>query len=46
MNPSNCLGFRAFADLHGCVDLVTLADKYTTQNFRYSAAMQINFLNK
>ena len=37
LHPSNCLGIRAFADHHGCVDLVTSADKYTTQHFWYLA---------
>ena len=34
LHPSNCLGIRAFADLHGCLDLLSLADKYTSQHFR------------
>ena len=34
LHPSNCLGIRAFADLHCCVDLLNLADKYTFQHFR------------
>ncbi|KAK4029684.1 LOW QUALITY PROTEIN: ring canal kelch homolog [Daphnia magna] len=33
LHPSNCLGIRAFADLHGCIDLLNLADKYTAQHF-------------
>lgn len=33
LHPSNCLGIRAFADLHCCVDLINLADKYTFQHF-------------
>ena len=43
LHPSNCLGIRAFADLHGCLDLLKLADKYTAQHFRYSASKHINF---
>jgi len=31
--PTNCLGIRAFADLHCCVDLMNLADKYIAQHF-------------
>lgn len=34
LHPSNCLGIRGFADLHGCIDLLNLADKYTAQHFR------------
>ncbi|KAK2726496.1 hypothetical protein QYM36_000814 [Artemia franciscana] len=33
LHPSNCLGIRAFADVHGCVELLNLADKYTEQYF-------------
>ena len=33
LHPSNCLGIRAFADLHGCLELLALADKYTVQHF-------------
>ena len=38
LNPSNCLGIRGFADVHDCIDLFNLADKYTEQHFRYSTA--------
>ncbi|XP_043473536.1 ring canal kelch homolog [Leptopilina heterotoma] len=33
LHPSNCLGIRAFADLHGCLELLTHADSYIEQNF-------------
>lgn len=33
LHPTNCLGIRAFADLHGCVDLVAAADLYAAQHF-------------
>ena len=33
LDPSNCLGIRAFADIHVCVDLVMSADSYTAQHF-------------
>lgn len=33
LHPSNCLGIRAFADLHGCVDLMYLAEAYSEQHF-------------
>ncbi|XP_006824297.1 kelch-like protein 12 [Saccoglossus kowalevskii] len=33
LDPSNCLGIRKFAELHGCFDLQTAADTYTQQHF-------------
>lgn len=33
LHPSNCLGIRAFADLHGCLELLTYAEAYTEQHF-------------
>ncbi|XP_022099103.1 kelch-like protein 20 [Acanthaster planci] len=33
LDPSNCLGIRAFADTHACRDLLRVADKFTQQNF-------------
>lgn len=33
LHPSNCLGIRAFADLHACVDLTQAADTYIQQHF-------------
>ncbi|KAG1670547.1 Ring canal kelch [Nymphon striatum] len=33
LHPSNCLGIRAFADLHGCLDLLNQADTYAEQHF-------------
>lgn len=33
LHPSNCLGIRAFADLHGCLELLSYADSYTEQHF-------------
>lgn len=33
LDPSNCLGIRDFADLHGCVDLFNYADTYIEQHF-------------
>lgn len=34
LDPSNCLGIRAFADTHACRDLLRIADKFTQQNFQ------------
>lgn len=34
LDPSNCLGIRAFADTHSCLDLLRVADKYTQHNFQ------------
>lgn len=34
LHPSNCLGIKAFADLHACEELLTYAQVYTEQHFR------------
>ncbi|XP_031424809.1 kelch-like protein 3 isoform X2 [Clupea harengus] len=33
LHPSNCLGIRAFADLHTCTTLLSLAHAYAEQHF-------------
>ncbi|XP_060870641.1 ring canal kelch homolog isoform X2 [Metopolophium dirhodum] len=33
MDPSNCLGIRAFADLHNCTDLLLSSEAYIKQHF-------------
>uniref|UniRef100_A0A3P9JIK8 Kelch-like family member 3 n=1 Tax=Oryzias latipes TaxID=8090 RepID=A0A3P9JIK8_ORYLA len=33
LHPSNCLGIRAFADLHTCTQLLSQADAYAEQHF-------------
>uniref|UniRef100_A0A3B3WH03 BTB domain-containing protein n=1 Tax=Poecilia mexicana TaxID=48701 RepID=A0A3B3WH03_9TELE len=33
LHPSNCLGIRAFADLHACSQLLSLANSYAEHNF-------------
>ena len=33
LHPSNCLGIRKFADVHGCSNLLKTADVYTNDNF-------------
>lgn len=33
LDPSNCLGIREFADIHGCLDLFNYADTYIEQHF-------------
>ncbi|XP_062333311.1 kelch-like protein 2 [Osmerus eperlanus] len=33
LHPSNCLGIRAFADLHACCQLLTQANTYAEQHF-------------
>ncbi|XP_015591764.1 ring canal kelch homolog [Cephus cinctus] len=33
LHPTNCLGIRAFADLHGCLELLGHADSYIEQHF-------------
>ncbi|PIO53913.1 BTB And Kelch, partial [Teladorsagia circumcincta] len=34
LNPSNCLGIRAFADTYACQVLLRCADKYISHNFQ------------
>nr|NVI72833.1 diablo [Cucujiformia] len=34
LDPSNCLGIRAFADTHSCRELLRIADKFTQHNFQ------------
>lgn len=44
LDPSNCLGIRDFADLHGCIDLLNYAETYIEQHF--SEVVQFDeFLN-
>lgn len=33
LHPTNCLGIRRFADLHGCLDLVATTDSYIERHF-------------
>ncbi|CAF3023750.1 unnamed protein product [Rotaria sp. Silwood2] len=33
LDPSNCLGIRAFADTHSCRELLCIADRYAQQHF-------------
>ena len=34
LDPSNCLGIRAFADTHAFRDLLNIANKFTQHNFQ------------
>lgn len=40
LDPTNCLGIRAFADTHACRDLMRIADKFTHHNFQDVAASE------
>ncbi|KAK5640680.1 hypothetical protein RI129_009227 [Pyrocoelia pectoralis] len=33
LHPTNCLGIRAFADLHGCLELLNHSETYIEQHF-------------
>lgn len=33
LHPTNCLGIRAFADLHGCLELLSSSETYIEQHF-------------
>ena len=35
LNPSNCLGIRALADLHNCTELMSSSDAYIKKQFLY-----------
>lgn len=35
LHPSNCLGIRAFADLHSCLDLLGNAEAFIEQHFSW-----------
>ncbi|XP_070854968.1 kelch-like protein diablo [Drosophila suzukii] len=34
LDPTNCLGIRAFADTHSCRELLRIADTFTQHNFQ------------
>ncbi|KAB0365600.1 hypothetical protein FD754_009756 [Muntiacus muntjak] len=34
LHPVNCLGIRAFADMHACTDLLNKANTYAVLNFK------------
>jgi kelch-like protein 2/3 len=33
LHPTNCLGIKAFADLHGCMELLSSSESYIQQHF-------------
>lgn len=33
LDPSNCIGIRGFADMHGCMDLFNYAENFIEQHF-------------
>lgn len=35
LHPTNCLGIKAFADLHGCTELLSSSESYIQQHFSY-----------
>lgn len=42
IDPSNCLGIKAFANLHGCVELLSSSEKYIKKQFLYDI-VTLNF---
>lgn len=45
LDPSNCLGIRAFADTHSCRELLRIADKFTQHNFQEVKKMILQHLS-
>lgn len=43
LDPTNCLGIRAFADTHACRDLMRIAEKFTHHNFQVFFPFMIHF---
>lgn len=43
LDPTNCLGIRAFADTHSCRDLLRFADKFTQHNFQEVFASSLTY---
>ena len=35
LDASNCLGIRAFADLHNCAELISSSEAFIRQHFLY-----------
>lgn len=44
LHPVNCLGIRAFADMHACTDLLNKANTYAEQHFT-DVVLSEEFLN-
>lgn len=44
LDPENCLGMSAFAEMHGCADLYETSWRYTLENFQEVAKTE-EFLN-
>lgn len=44
LDPSNCLGIRAFADTHSCRELLRIADKFTQHNFQEVPYCQLTII--
>lgn len=44
LDPTNCLGIRAFADTHSCRELLRIADKFTQHNFQEVVTESEEFL--
>jgi len=44
LHPTNCLGIKAFADLHGCMELLSSSESYIQQHFSYEILVIFMFL--
>jgi len=35
LDPSNCLGIKVFADLHNCIELLSICEAFIKKQFLY-----------
>lgn len=39
LHPKNCLGIKALANLHGCMELLSSSESYIKQHFLYDSML-------
>lgn len=44
LDPSSCIGIKAFADLHNCTELFSSSMAYITKDFLYDKPILFYFL--
>jgi len=51
LHPSNCLGIKAFSDLHNCMELLSSSEAYIKKQFLYDIFklilqdLSVNYIN-